>query len=196
MQTAGKVKIDHMRHKRVFLAATAAAVTCEALRRAVLSDSSDTRYSDVLRVDTTVVGTKNKTFYTEKQTRLPPHALDTEFDVAVVGGGIIGMATAREVLRRFPHMSVVVLEKEREVAPHQSSHNSGVIHAGMYYVPGSVMARTCVRGAQLMYEYCEANKLPHDRVGKLIVAVTPEEHKQVELLFQRYGTKPHRVHNL
>jgi L-2-hydroxyglutarate oxidase LhgO len=140
--------------------------------------------------DTTTVGNKNKVFYTQLGNKrvLAPLAMEKEFDVVVVGGGIVGMATAREILKRYPKLRVAVLEKEREVAPHQSSHNSGVIHAGMYYVPGSVMARTCVRGAKLMYEYCEAKKLPHDRVGKLIVASNEKEHEQVTLLFDR-GTK-------
>jgi L-2-hydroxyglutarate oxidase LhgO len=140
--------------------------------------------------DSTLVGTKNKVWYTSLGNKkvLAPLAMEKEFDVVVVGGGIVGMATAREILKRYPKLTVAVLEKEREVAPHQSSHNSGVIHAGMYYVPGSVMARTCVRGAKLMYEYCAAKKIPHDRVGKLIVASDAKEHAQVELLFDR-GTK-------
>jgi 2-hydroxyglutarate dehydrogenase len=141
--------------------------------------------------DSSSTGTRNREAALRSRDAAPvvaPLALETEFDVAVVGGGIIGLATAREVRRRFPGKSVVVLEKEREVAPHQSSHNSGVIHAGMYYIPGSDMAKTCVRGAQLMYDYLAQHKLPHERVGKLIVAVNATEHKEVELLFDR-GTK-------
>ncbi|KAI9310101.1 FAD dependent oxidoreductase-domain-containing protein [Dichotomocladium elegans] len=107
----------------------------------------------------------------------------TEFDVVIVGGGIVGLATARELLRRYPTMTVAVLEKEREVAAHQTGHNSGVIHAGIYYQPGSRMARTCVRGADLMYEYCAEHDLPIERCGKLIVAVNEKEHQQVERLF-------------
>lgn len=81
-------------------------------------------------------------------------------------------------------MTVAVLEKEREVAAHQTGHNSGVIHAGIYYKPGSRMAYTCVRGAELMYEYCKQNQLPVERCGKLIVAVNEKEHKEVERLYK------------
>ena len=157
-----------------FSTATAAAVLCEA----VPDDKSS-------------VGNKNKKIAVASKATHPvvsPLAMQVEFDVAVVGGGIIGLATAREIQKRFPGKTVCVIEKEREVAPHQSSHNSGVIHAGMYYEPGTDMAQTCVRGAKLMYEYLESHKLPYDRVGKLIVAVNEKEHEQVRLLYDR-GTK-------
>jgi len=135
------------------------------------------------------VGSKAPAFYAAPPSKprraLAPLALETDFDVVVVGGGIIGLATAREVLARYPKLRVAVVEKEREVAPHQTGHNSGVIHAGMYYVPGTAMALTCVRGAELMYKYCAEKRLPHDRVGKLIVAATEQEHAQVKLLYER-----------
>ncbi|KAL1926235.1 hypothetical protein VTP01DRAFT_5932 [Rhizomucor pusillus] len=107
------------------------------------------------------------------------------YDVAVVGGGIVGLATAREILNRYPDKTVVVLEKEPEVAAHQTGHNSGVIHAGMYYKPGSRMAHTCVHGAELMYKYCEENDLPAERCGKFIVASNEAEHAQVEKLYHQ-----------
>jgi len=107
------------------------------------------------------------------------------YDVAVVGGGIIGLATANEILRRFPDKTVAILEKESDVAAHQSGHNSGVIHAGMYYEPGTVMAKCCVDGAKMMYEYAERKGIPHERVGKLICAPTEEGHPQVEELYRR-----------
>ncbi|KAI7907832.1 FAD dependent oxidoreductase [Cokeromyces recurvatus] len=109
------------------------------------------------------------------------------FDVAVVGGGIVGLATARELIRRYPTMKVVLLEKEAEVAGQQTGHNSGVIHAGIYYQPGSRMAHTCTRGADLMYAYCEEHNLPVERCGKLVVACNEKEHEQVEKLY-RQGT--------
>ncbi len=99
----------------------------------------------------------------------------TIYDVAIVGGGIVGLATGRELLKRHPHLSVVVLEKENQLAIHQSARNSGVIHAGIYYAPGSARARLCVKGAKMMYDFCEKFNVPHKRVGKLIVAVKPAE---------------------
>ncbi|KAI8088714.1 FAD dependent oxidoreductase [Halteromyces radiatus] len=107
------------------------------------------------------------------------------FDVCVVGGGIIGLATARELLNRYPGMKVCVLEKEPEVGQHQTGHNSGVIHAGIYYEPGTLMARTCVRGADMMYKYAEEHGLPVERCGKLIVASNKKEHDLVVKLYEQ-----------
>ncbi|KAG8348751.1 putative FAD dependent oxidoreductase [Trypanosoma vivax] len=107
------------------------------------------------------------------------------YDVAVVGGGIVGVATAREIRRRYPQKRVIILEKEADVAQHQSSHNSGVVHAGMYYPKDSIMARLCPRGHDLMMEYCKQHKLPCERVGKLIVAVEKKEVPIVEKLYEQ-----------
>jgi (S)-2-hydroxyglutarate dehydrogenase len=93
-----------------------------------------------------------------------------ECDIAVVGGGILGLAVARELKMRRPADSVVVLERERELAQHQSGHNSGVIHAGIYYAPGSLKARLCVEGARELFDYCEERGIPLEQRGKLIVA--------------------------
>ncbi|KAG0169259.1 hypothetical protein DFQ28_002414 [Apophysomyces sp. BC1034] len=109
---------------------------------------------------------------------------EEHFDVVIVGGGIVGLATARELLNRYQGMTVAVLEKEPEVATHQTGHNSGVIHAGLYYAPGSRMAQTCVHGADLMYQYCEEHGLPVERCGKFIVATNKAEHAQVERLYK------------
>jgi 2-hydroxyglutarate dehydrogenase len=91
-------------------------------------------------------------------------------DVAVVGAGIVGLAVARELLRRRPGARVVVLERESEVARHQTGHSSGVVHAGIYYRPGSLKASLCVRGAALLADFCAEQGLPFERCGKLIVA--------------------------
>lgn len=91
-------------------------------------------------------------------------------DITIIGGGIVGLATAREIVQRFPKATVCVVEKEKHLVDHQTSHNSGVIHAGIFYEPGSQMAKLCVDGARRMYEYCDAKGLPCERVGKLIVA--------------------------
>ena len=106
-------------------------------------------------------------------------------DLAVVGGGIVGLAVARELLLRDPHRSICVLERENEIAAHQSSHNSGVIHAGIYYAPGSLKARLCVEGAREMYEYCERNEIPIERCGKVILATEPSELPRLDELQRR-----------
>jgi 2-hydroxyglutarate dehydrogenase len=96
-------------------------------------------------------------------------------DIAVVGGGILGLAVARELSSRQAGGKVCVLEGEPEIGAHQTAHNSGVVHAGIYYAPGSLKAELCVRGAAAMYEYCEARGVAFERCGKLIVASTDSE---------------------
>ncbi|KEG10965.1 2-hydroxyglutarate dehydrogenase [Trypanosoma grayi] len=107
------------------------------------------------------------------------------YDVAIVGGGIVGVATAREIRKQFPKKRVILLEKEADVAQHQSGHNSGVVHAGMYYPHDSLMARLCPRGHDLMMAYCRQNKLPCERVGKLIVAADENEIPAIEKLYEQ-----------
>jgi (S)-2-hydroxyglutarate dehydrogenase len=99
-----------------------------------------------------------------------PAAPPAECDLAVVGGGIVGLAVARELTRRRPDLKAVVLERAPELATGQTGANSGVIHAGIYYAPGSLKARLCVAGAAEMYEFCERHEIPHERCGKVIVA--------------------------
>ncbi|WP_032368330.1 L-2-hydroxyglutarate oxidase [Rhodococcoides fascians] len=98
-----------------------------------------------------------------------------KYDVVVVGAGIVGLAVAREMMIRRPDGRIAVIEKEDVVASHQTGHNSGVIHSGIYYTPGSLKARLCVEGSRLMYEFCEENDIPHERCGKLIVALDSKE---------------------
>src|SRR3954447_26033783 len=101
--------------------------------------------------------------------------MNAPWDVAVVGAGILGLATAREVLLRRPGARVLVLERERDIAAHQTSHNSGVVHAGIYYAPGSLKAALCVEGRQKLYSYCDEHGIGYEKCGKLIVARDPTE---------------------
>jgi L-2-hydroxyglutarate oxidase len=98
-----------------------------------------------------------------------------DLPVGVVGGGILGLAVGRELTVRYPGLDVVVFEKEERVATHQTGHNSGVVHAGIYYKPGSLKAELCARGRTLLEEYCIGRGLPYTRCGKLVVAVEESE---------------------
>jgi len=106
-------------------------------------------------------------------------------DTIVVGAGILGLAVAREVLARRPAERVLVVEREAAPATHQSSHNSGVVHGGVYYPPGSLKARLCVEGAARMVAYCEANAIEVRPIGKLIVALAPGELPALDELERR-----------
>ena len=110
---------------------------------------------------------------------------DGVFDVAVAGGGIVGLATTWQLLRACPGLRVVLLEKEERPAEHQTGHNSGVIHSGIYYKPGSSKARTCVRGAELMKGFCEEHGISYDLCGKIVVATSEEELPRLEELHRR-----------
>jgi len=106
-------------------------------------------------------------------------------DLAVVGGGIVGLAVARELTRRHPRASVCVLEREASLGFHQTGHNSGVIHAGAYYTPRSLKARLCVEGARELYTYCEERGIASERCGKVIVATEPGELSRLDELERR-----------
>jgi 2-hydroxyglutarate dehydrogenase len=106
-------------------------------------------------------------------------------DIAIVGGGILGLAVARELGKRRPGASICVLEREQQLGTHQTGHNSGVIHAGVYYVPGSLKARLCVEGAREMYEYCESHEIASERCGKVIVATDASELERLDELERR-----------
>ena len=114
-----------------------------------------------------------------------PPSTPQRCDLIVVGGGIVGLAVAREALVREPRASVVVLERERQLAMQQSSHNSGVIHAGIYYKPGSLKAQLCVDGAAALYKLCAELGVPAEPIGKLIVATSAAELPGLERLHKR-----------
>jgi len=118
------------------------------------------------------------------------------YDVAVIGGGIIGLATAYQLTRRRPGIRVVVLEKERRWAVHQTGHNSGVIHSGIYYAPGSRKARYAVTGARRMVEFCREHGLPVEVTGKVIVATTEAERARLDALYERGVANGVRVERL
>ena len=105
--------------------------------------------------------------------------------VAIIGGGIVGLATGLEFTRRFPGISLAIIEKEPGLARHQTSHNSGVIHSGIYYKPGSLKARLCVEGADALVHFCQEHGVPYDICGKIIVATAKEEIPRLEELFLR-----------
>ena len=107
------------------------------------------------------------------------------YDYAIIGAGIVGLSTARELQRRNPGKTVVVLEKERGVARHQTGHNSGVIHAGIYYEPGSLKARFCKQGLIETLEFCSEHSLPFEQCGKLIVATDQLELERLHALYER-----------
>jgi L-2-hydroxyglutarate oxidase LhgO len=113
--------------------------------------------------------------------------MSDQFDLTIIGGGIVGLATALAVGQKHPHLRVVILEKEDRLASHQTGHNSGVIHSGIYYKPGSLKAQTCVAGARALIEFCEAHGIPYERCGKVVVATAADELPRLEEL-QRRGT--------
>ena len=110
---------------------------------------------------------------------------DSRYNVIIVGGGVVGLGVALEITRRFPRLRLLVLEKEDGVARHQSGHNSGVIHSGVYYKPGSLKARLCVTGAAAMVEFCREHGIAHKVCGKVIVATCEDELPRLEELRRR-----------
>jgi len=110
---------------------------------------------------------------------------DSRYNVVVIGGGVVGLGVALEIIRRYPHLRLLLLEKEDRVARHQSGHNSGVIHSGVYYKPGSLKARLCVTGAAAMVEFCREHGITHEVCGKVIVATHADELPRLEELRKR-----------
>ena len=110
---------------------------------------------------------------------------DHTYDIAVVGGGILGIATAMELTHRFPKLTVGVVEKENRLAAHQTGHNSGVIHTGIYYKPGSLKAKNCVTGVSSLLAFCDENNIKYDLCGKVIVATREDELGRLDDLYER-----------
>jgi L-2-hydroxyglutarate oxidase len=111
--------------------------------------------------------------------------ISSQLNVAIIGAGIVGLATGLELTHRFPGISLAVIEKESVVAGHQSSHNSGVIHSGIYYKPGSLKAKLCVEGGEALQRFCQENSVPYDICGKVIVATAERELPQLNELYRR-----------
>lgn len=110
------------------------------------------------------------------------------YDYCVIGGGIVGLATAMRILQRQPGASLLLLEKEASLGRHQTGHNSGVIHAGIYYPPGSLKAELCRKGAQATKDFCTEHAIPFEVCGKLLVATNALEIKRMEALYERSGS--------
>ncbi|HBL37799.1 MAG TPA: L-2-hydroxyglutarate oxidase [Flavobacteriales bacterium] len=108
----------------------------------------------------------------------------TSFDVIIVGGGIVGAATLYQLQQRFPDRSMLLIEKEKGLAEHQTGNNSGVIHSGLYYPPGSLKAKNCVEGRRALVRFAQEHKVPHDVCGKVVVAV---EESEVPMLEKIHG---------
>ncbi len=107
------------------------------------------------------------------------------YDICIIGGGIIGLSTAYQMLQRFPKLKVAVVEKEDRLAVHQTGHNSGVIHSGIYYRPGSQKALFCSSGVHSLVQFCDENEIPYERCGKVIVATDESELGRLDTLYER-----------
>jgi len=119
--------------------------------------------------------------------------MSVNYDFLIIGGGIIGLSAAMQLKEKFPNKNILVIEKEKKLAFHQTGHNSGVIHAGVYYQPGSLKAKFCKLGVEQTVNFCTKHQLPFEQCGKLIVATTPQEVERMKNLYERCkknGLKP------
>lgn len=107
------------------------------------------------------------------------------FDVIIIGAGIIGLATAYKLIEKKPLLKIGLIEKELNVSMHQTGHNSGVIHSGIYYKPGSLKALNCIKGYKMLLDFCDENNIEYDLCGKLIIAADEKELTRLDVLFQR-----------
>lgn len=110
--------------------------------------------------------------------------MEQKFDIIIIGGGIVGLATAYQLSKEFSHLSTAVIEKEKELGAHQTGHNSGVLHSGLYYTPGSKKAILCLEGKEEMVVFAKENGIAHDICGKIIVATEEKELKNLDKIFQ------------
>ena len=129
---------------------------------------------------------------------LTPHSSspDHQYDIVIIGAGIVGLSTAWQMKNKYPDKRIAVLEKESSVALHQTGHNSGVIHAGVYYAPGSLKARFCKEGAAATKSFCQQHNIPFEECGKLLVATDELELQRMDALFERCKTNDLEVHYL
>ncbi len=111
--------------------------------------------------------------------------MSSQHDLAIIGGGILGLATGLKILEAFSGMKLLILEKEPVLASHQTGHNSGVIHSGLYYKPGSLKAQKCVAGRRELMSFCDENSVPYEICGKVVVATSQEELPRLEELYRR-----------
>lgn len=109
----------------------------------------------------------------------------SKYDFIIIGGGIVGLATAYQILKQNKHLKIGILEKENTVAAHQTGHNSGVIHSGLYYKPGSLKAQNCLLGYQMLIDFCNEHEIPFELCGKLVVASDESEIPELDKLYQR-----------
>ena len=107
------------------------------------------------------------------------------YDCIIIGGGIVGLASAYQLLKQKPQLRIAIIEKEADLAAHQTGHNSGVIHSGIYYKPGSLKAQNCLNGYKMLVDFCEQNQIPFDLCGKLIVALDEKELPELDKLYKR-----------
>jgi L-2-hydroxyglutarate oxidase len=107
------------------------------------------------------------------------------YDITIIGGGIVGLATALQLKKTNPFLNILLLEKEDELAKHQTGNNSGVIHSGLYYKPGSLKATNCIHGYHLLIDFCKENEIPFDLCGKIVVATNENELPLLENLYVR-----------
>lgn len=107
------------------------------------------------------------------------------YDFIIIGGGIVGLATSLHLLQINPTLKIIILEKENEIAKHQTGNNSGVIHSGIYYKPGSLRATNCLRGYKMLLDFCDENNIPYDICGKIIVATDENELPRLQAIYER-----------